>query len=67
MLNTWLRLFGDAQRLPAIEQFQFDRIEDERPDLVYFEVEYETGEPRFKVGVAKANTLTRFSVQSSQA
>ena len=49
MLNTWLRLFGDAKQLPAIEQFQFDRIEDERPDLVYFEVEYETSEPRFKV------------------
>lgn len=49
MLNTWLRLFGNAQELPAIEQFQFDRIEDERPDLVYFEVEYESGEPRFKV------------------
>ena len=49
MLNTWLRLFGNAQQLPAIEQFQYDRIEDERADLVYFEVEYDTGEPRFKV------------------
>ena len=49
MLNTWLRLFGKAQELPAIEQFQFERIEDERADLAYFEVEYETGEPRFKV------------------
>src|SRR3954469_12656011 len=49
ILNTWLRLFSNAQQLPAIEQFQFDRIEDERPDLVYFEVEYESGGPRFKV------------------
>ncbi len=49
MLNTWLRLFANAQQLPAIERFQFDRIEDERADLVYFEVEYESAGPRFKV------------------
>jgi hypothetical protein len=49
MLNAWLRLFGNAQQRPAIGQFQFERIEDERPDLVFFEVEYEAGEPRFKV------------------
>ncbi len=49
MLNTWLRLFGNAEQLPAIERFQFDRIEDERADLVYLEIEYESGGPRFKV------------------
>jgi len=49
MLNTWLRLFGRNNRLPAIEEFHFDRIENERPDLVYFEIVYGSGEPRFKV------------------
>ena len=49
MLNTWLRLLGRDNRLPAIEEFHFDRIEDERPDLVYFEIVYGSGDPRFKV------------------
>jgi hypothetical protein len=39
LLNTWLRLFAPAQRLPRIEDFQPSRIEDELPDLVYMTVE----------------------------
>jgi hypothetical protein len=43
LLNTWLRLFAPARRLPRIGEFQPDRIEDELPELVYMTVE--TGEP----------------------
>jgi hypothetical protein len=39
LLNTWLRLYAPAQRLPRIEHFQPSRIEDELPDLVYMTVE----------------------------
>ena len=39
LLNTWLRLYAPAQRLPRIENFQPSRIEDELPDLVYMTVE----------------------------
>jgi len=39
LLNTWLRLFAPAQRLPRISEFQPDRIEDELPDLVFMTVE----------------------------
>jgi len=39
LLNTWLRLYAPAQRLPRIEEFQPARIEDELPDLVFLTVE----------------------------
>ena len=39
LLNTWLRLYAPAQRLPRIGEFQPARIEDELPDLVFLTVE----------------------------
>jgi hypothetical protein len=39
LLNTWLRLYAPAQRLPRMADFQPARIEDELPDLVYMTVE----------------------------
>jgi hypothetical protein len=39
LLNTWLRLYAPAQRLPRKEDFQPARIEDELPDLVFLTVE----------------------------
>ena len=39
LLNTWLRLYAPAQRLPRAEEFQPARIEDELPDLVFMSVE----------------------------
>ena len=39
LLNTWLRLFAPAQRLPRIGEFQPSRIEEELPDLVFMTVE----------------------------
>ena len=39
LLNTWLRLFAPAQRVPHIGEFRPDRIEDELPDLVFMTVE----------------------------
>ena len=46
LLNTWLRLYAPAQRLPRKEAFQPARIEDELPDLVFMSVE-KTTPPRF--------------------
>jgi hypothetical protein len=38
LLNTWLRLYAREQKLPAIEEYRPDRIEDELPDLVYLTI-----------------------------
>jgi hypothetical protein len=42
LLNTWLRLYAPAQRLPRMGDFQPARIEDELPDLVFMTVENAT-------------------------
>ena len=39
LLNTWLRLYAPAQRLPRMGDFRPERIEDELPDLVFMTVE----------------------------
>jgi hypothetical protein len=39
LLNTWLRLYAPAQRLPRTRDFRPERIEDELPDLVFMTVE----------------------------
>jgi hypothetical protein len=48
LLNTWLRLYAPAQRLPRIEEFQPARLEDELPDLVFLAVE-KAEPPRFVI------------------
>lgn len=42
LLNTWLRLYAPAQRLPRKADFQPARFEDELPDLVFMTVESTT-------------------------
>ena len=42
LLNTWLRLYAPAQRLPRMDDFRPERIEDELPDLVFMTVEKAT-------------------------
>src|SRR5437667_2276324 len=37
--NTWLRLYAREQAIPAIDEYQPARIEEELPDLVYFTVD----------------------------
>ncbi|MCP4738805.1 MAG: PAS domain-containing protein [Bosea sp.] len=39
LLNTWLRLYAQDQKLPALAEFQPARIEDEMPDLVFFSID----------------------------
>ena len=49
LLNTWLRLFERTHELPEFDQFSFDRLADEMPDLVWFDVAYEESHPSFTV------------------
>src|SRR5579872_3275374 len=39
LLNTWIRLYVRDQRLPRINDYAPARLEDERPDLVYYAVD----------------------------
>jgi hypothetical protein len=39
LLNTWLRLYARTQSMPRQPEYQPERIEDERPDLVFYTVD----------------------------
>jgi hypothetical protein len=49
MLNTWLRLYAREQAMPAIDEYQPARIEEELPDLVYFSVDAAQRPPRLLI------------------
>jgi hypothetical protein len=38
LLNAWLRVIGKDQTLPAIEDYRPDRVADEMPDMMRFDV-----------------------------
>jgi hypothetical protein len=48
LLNTWLRLYAREQLLPRVEEYQPSRIEEELPDLVFFNVQ-NTQPPRLMI------------------
>jgi hypothetical protein len=49
LLNTWLRLYAREQRLPAVEEYQPARFEDELPDLVFITVDNAAAPPRLTI------------------
>jgi hypothetical protein len=49
LLNTWLRLYARERAMPAIDEYQPARIEEELPDLVYFSVDATQDPPRLLI------------------
>jgi hypothetical protein len=49
LLNTWLRLYAREQKIPAITDYRPERLEDELPDLVYFDVDAGTTPPKITI------------------
>jgi hypothetical protein len=49
LLNTWIRLHVRDHRLPCVADYAPERIEDERPDLVYYMVDTGTAPPQLMI------------------
>lgn len=49
LLNTWLRLFARNRSIPRLADYQPERLEDERPDLVYYTVDMLAAPPRLTI------------------
>lgn len=49
LLNNWLRLYARDQSLPRIAEYQPERLNEEKPDLVYYTVEADRDPPRFTI------------------
>ena len=49
LLNAWLHEFGKRRALPAVADYQPDRIDDELVDMMGFDVKGEGGDARFLI------------------
>lgn len=49
LLNSWIRLYARDRCLPRLAEYTPDRIEDERPDLVYYAVDAGHRPPRLTI------------------
>jgi hypothetical protein len=49
LLNAWLRAVGKRRPLPAVADYQPDRIADEQPDMMSFDVAGEADNARFLI------------------
>ncbi len=49
LLNAWLLARGKYRQLPRIEDYQHDRIDDELPDMMRFNVEGSSDRARFLI------------------
>jgi hypothetical protein len=49
LLNAWLRLAAKCASLPEVTSYNIDRLEEEKPDMMFYDVSYENGSPRYMV------------------
>jgi len=49
LLNAWLRLAAGHGSLPEVASYDIDRLEEEKPDMMFYDVSHETGAPRYLV------------------
>jgi hypothetical protein len=49
LLNTWLRLYARAQTMPRLDEYQPARLDDEAPDLVYYNIDTTAQPPRLTI------------------
>src|SRR5215471_9432045 len=49
LLNTWLRLYARDNRMPAITEYQRERLGEELPDLVFYSVDGTHEPPRLTI------------------
>ena len=49
-LRIWLRLHAKKMFVaPSLLDFEPDRVEDEKPDLVYYRIEWDRAQPRIRI------------------
>jgi hypothetical protein len=49
LLQAWIRLFAAQGRAPRFDDYNPDRLDDELPELMYYDVDHHGSLPRFKI------------------
>jgi hypothetical protein len=66
LLNAWLRVFKRERTMPLIHQFEPDRLEDERADLMCYEVNGSAGAVRFLIIHGGQNLIQAFGTEKGE-
>jgi hypothetical protein len=59
-LKVWWRAFEKAGQLPSLAAFQPSRLEDERPELMYYDVVHANGDIRYPATFAGARLIEAY-------
>jgi hypothetical protein len=49
LLQAWIRLFAAQGEAPRFEDYNPDRLDEELPELMYYDVDHQGAQPRFKI------------------
>jgi hypothetical protein len=60
LLNAWFRVFRRERALPLIHQYRPNRLEDEKPDLMYYDIRHDGDALRFLVLHGGENLVAAF-------
>ena len=63
LLNAWLRVANRERALPLIHQFRPDHLEEEKPDLMYYDLRHEGDDVRFLILHGGKNLARAFATR----
>lgn len=61
LLSAWIRVFRTKQALPLLHQLHPDRLDEEKPDLMYYDVHYQGDDVRFLILHGGVNLMRAFA------
>jgi hypothetical protein len=66
LFNGWLRVYRRERALPLIHQFDFERLSEERPDLMYYDVVRTGDDYRYLIQHSGQNLKKAFGTRGSE-
>lgn len=66
LFNAWLRVFRRERALPLIHQFDYERLSEERPDLMFYDVVREGGDYRYLVQHHGRNLMKAYGTDNTE-
>lgn len=66
LFNAWLRVYRRERAMPLIHQFDYERLGEEKPDLMFYDVVREGGDYRYLVQHHGRNLMKAFGVDNTE-
>jgi hypothetical protein len=66
LFNAWLRVYRRERAMPLIHQFDYERLFEEKPDLMFYDVVRNGGGYRYLVQHHGRNLMKAFAVENTE-